>query len=147
MMDVRIIARRLLAVVFALAAPMFGPGAASAAGPRVVDLEGAPKGSATYWLETSLRWVFPNSKPGSSELSVLAPRNGRVAFQVAVRNDNSAMLFSDVRVVGADDLKPQVRFVGLVPVHHPTPGIFPQHRPANPIPHPCHAWRVHLCHQ
>jgi hypothetical protein len=42
-----------------------------------------------------------------------------------VRNDNSTLLFSDVRLLDAEDLKPQVRFVGLVPVNHPTPGTDP----------------------
>jgi hypothetical protein len=89
---------------------------------QVVTLGAAPQAKAHLWLETSLNRVFPHAPPGSADLSLLAPRNGRVAFQVCARNDHTALLYVDCKIVGADDLKPQVRFVGLVPVPHLTPG-------------------------
>jgi hypothetical protein len=73
------------------------------------------------WLETSLHRVFPASEPGAKELSLLAARNGRIAFQACVRNGRTQPLSVECSVSGAEDLKPLVRFVGLVPMAHLTP--------------------------
>ena len=73
------------------------------------------------WLESSLRRVFPDTPPGAKELSLLAARNTRVSFQVALRTADAVKTKTACAVSGADDLKPRVRFVALVPVPHHTP--------------------------
>jgi len=89
-------------------------------GARVVTL--VPKSAAaSLWLENSLTRVFPNSPPGSSTLHLRSARNARIAFQVCVRSDAVKPLRVECAVAGADDLKPRVRLVGLVPMAHHTP--------------------------
>jgi hypothetical protein len=75
----------------------------------------------TVWLESSLKRVFPRSQPSSAPLNLLAARGGRIAFQVCFRNLNLRPLHLECCVRDADDLKPQVRLVGLVPLPHLTP--------------------------
>ncbi len=72
------------------------------------------------WLETSLHRVFPASAPGEKSLSLLAARNGRIAFQACVRNGRTHPLAVECSIADVDDLKPRVRFVGLVPMPHLT---------------------------
>src|SRR6185312_12659124 len=55
--------------------------------------EAAP--TIAVWLETSLKRVFANARPGGAALRVLAPRNGRVAFQACLRNDRIWPLRAD----------------------------------------------------
>src|SRR3954447_8610000 len=81
---------------------------------RLVAADQPPEVST--WLATSLHRVFPASAPGGKELSLLAPRNGRIAFQACVRNTRRAPLPVECSIRGADDLKPVIRFVGLVPM-------------------------------
>src|SRR5687768_2278865 len=81
----------------------------------------AAESSSKYWLTTSLQRVFPSSKPGEGRIELLAVRNGRVSFQACVRNESTKPLDVECKVIGADDLKPMVRWVGLVPMHHLTP--------------------------
>ncbi len=97
-----------------------GFGKAEAKGPITVEI-GAKKALVSYWLESSLKRVYPGSKPGSSELALLAPRNGKTAFQICVRNDSIYPVGFDCKVTGADDLTPRVRLVGFVPLPHFTP--------------------------
>jgi hypothetical protein len=91
--------------------------------------EGTP--TVSIWLETSLNRVFPNARPGTAALCVLAPRNGRVSFQACLRNDRIWPLRADCEVAGADDLRPLVRLVGLVPMPHFTPNTSPAERDGN----------------
>ncbi len=83
---------------------------------------GASADGVPVWLESSLRRVFPDTPPGSKELSLLVARNSRASFQVALRTQDLAKTQTACAVAGADDLKPRVRFVGLVPVPHHSPG-------------------------
>lgn len=92
-------------------------GSNPAKGPIRVEI-GAKKAKASYWLESSLRRVYPGTRPGSSQLRLATPRNGRTAFQVCVRNDSDVAIGFECGVAGADDLKPRVRLVGLVPLTH-----------------------------
>lgn len=78
--------------------------------------------NAACWLQTSLQRVFPRTAPSSAQLSLLAVRNGRLDFQVCVRNQRPGVLYVHCAITGADDLKPLVRWVGLVPVRHFTVG-------------------------
>ncbi|WP_435015451.1 DUF4091 domain-containing protein [Tundrisphaera sp. TA3] len=89
-------------------------------GPISVEI-GPSKARASCWLAPSVRRVYPATRPGSAELSLLAARNGKVSFQVCVRNESRVGIGFDCSLVGADDLKPRVRQVGLVPLGHVTP--------------------------
>ncbi|MDB6128940.1 MAG: hypothetical protein JWM04_47 [Verrucomicrobiales bacterium] len=85
----------------------------------VIDADG--RGS--FWLETSLHRVFPTSAPtpGSTNLQLLAARQSKMAFQVCLQNRRAEPLVVDCKVLGIDDMKPQVRLVGFAPVWHHTP--------------------------
>jgi len=74
------------------------------------------------WLCSSLQRVFPHTPPTDSKSDLLAARNSRVAFQACIRNDDDKALTFECKIAGADDLKPLVRFVALVPVQHLTIG-------------------------
>jgi hypothetical protein len=79
------------------------------------------EGGVAIWLESSLTRVYPRSKPRWHSVRLLAARNSRVAFQVCYRNDRAHPINIECRIGEADDLTPQVRYVGMVPVHHLTP--------------------------
>jgi hypothetical protein len=64
---------------------------------------------ATFWLETSLTRVFPTTPPGSMNLRLLSARGSKTAFQACLQNRRTQPLYVDCNVIGADDLKPQVR--------------------------------------
>ncbi|MCA1686077.1 MAG: hypothetical protein LC745_08850 [Planctomycetia bacterium] len=89
-------------------------------GPIVMEV-GKKKARAVYWLESSLKRVYPGSGPGKGELRLIAARDGKVSFQACVRNESVYPIGFDCNVAGADDLKPRVRLVGLVPLLHLTP--------------------------
>jgi hypothetical protein len=97
-----------------------GADATTSAKPVVVTTDGKP-GRFVFWLETSLKRVFPQSSPGAGELDLLAARNSKIAFQTCFRNERLGLQNLTCTVRGGDDLKPQVRFVGLVPMPHFTP--------------------------
>lgn len=84
----------------------------------ITTAEGKPQ--ASFWLETSLKRIFPTSEPGSTNLNLLAARNTRVSFQAGLKNLRTDALYVDCKVIGADDLKPRVRLVGFAPVWHHT---------------------------
>ena len=90
-------------------------------GPLVVETV-KPKGNVAFWLATSLKRIFPSSEPGDANLELLAARNSRISFQACLKNRRTDELKAECAVIGADDLKPQVRYVGLVPMHHFTSG-------------------------
>jgi hypothetical protein len=83
-------------------------------------------GSVAVWLETSLKRIFPASGPGSTNVSLLAARNTKVSFQVCFRNERVQPLNIECQILEADDLQPQVRFVGMVPLPHLTPETDPK---------------------
>ena len=91
------------------------------AGPVILEPDGKIGPNVAFWLETSLKRVFPRTVPGRAKLELLAPRNSRIAFQACLKNRRIHELNARCTVLGADDLKPQVRYVGLVPMHHLTP--------------------------
>lgn len=71
-----------------------------------------------FWLETSLKRVFPNSPEGSAvPLHLLAARNERISFQACVRNLKTASILVCASV-DAGDWKTQIRRVGYVPMPH-----------------------------
>jgi len=72
--------------------------------------------SVSFWLESSLKRVFPTSTPGDKQtLKLLTPRNARLSFQACLRNDRTWPIDIECSVSGADDLKVKVRRVGFVP--------------------------------
>ena len=87
---------------------------------------GQGAGYIAFWLETTLKRVYPGSPPGSTNLHLLAPRNGRVSFQACLRNTETAWHNVRCSLAGADDLKPRVRVVGFVPVRHFSAGTDPK---------------------
>jgi hypothetical protein len=109
---------KLLAFVVAL---MVLSHHALAARPKMATLGKEDKPTVALWLESSLKRVFPNTKPGSPELGLLAARNGTISFQACLRNQRIWRLSADCELAGADDLKPRVRLVGLVPMPHLSP--------------------------
>jgi len=113
--------RGVLYVAALCAAAACPAGAAAPPKPAVRSELGPNKTAVAFWLESSLRRVYPATAPGSSELSLTAPRAGRASFQVCVRNDGVEPAGFDCTVAGADDLGPRVRLVGLVPLPHFTP--------------------------
>src|SRR5687767_847812 len=52
-----------------------------------------PDNRATFWLESSLKRVFPTTEPGSTNLHLLAARQSKTAFQVCLQNRRTAPLF------------------------------------------------------
>lgn len=90
-----------------------------------VTIGDEPSPTVQLWLATSLERVFPQTKPGSQQLELLAARNGTVSFQVCIRNDRVYPLRTDGAIEGAEGLKPRTRYVGLVPMLHFTPTTDP----------------------
>lgn len=88
-------------------------------GPLVLKRSGT-SAEAYAWLTTSLERVYPNAKPGSAGLRLVSARSARVALQGCVRNEGTRPLDVECQVLGADDLRPRVRLVGLVRVDHLT---------------------------
>src|SRR3569833_404884 len=88
--------------------------------------EAPPVRNANFWLETSLKRIFPTTQPGSTNLHLLVARQSKTAFQACLQNCTTQPLFVDCKVIGADDLKPQVRLVGFEPVWHHTPNTSDQ---------------------
>lgn len=73
------------------------------------------KNQLKFWLETSLKRVYPNSLPeGRKKLSFIAAKNEQLSFQVCFRNlsTDSAQVSCDL--VGAEGFGCQVRRVGFV---------------------------------
>lgn len=69
----------------------------------------------SFWLESSLNRVFPDSAPGDRRLSQITARNARCSFQACLRNDRSWPIDVQCSVTGADDLDIKMRRVGYVP--------------------------------
>lgn len=92
---------------------------AHAANPLIVGT--ADKGQVFIWLESSLKRVYPVSPAGSTNLDLLAARNGKVAFQICIRNEEEHPIDVQCTLSGPNDIKPLVRVAGLVPLPHFTP--------------------------
>ena len=79
------------------------------------------------WLESSLNRVFPQSTSRrSAPLDLLAARNSRVSFQVCFRNNTTDIKNVACSIEGLDELKPVIRFVGMVPMYRFTPQTDPE---------------------
>ena len=110
--------RAMILVALALAGKITAPSAA-ATDSLVVAPDGKHGPDVAFWLETSLQRIFPTSPAGTkTNLNLLAARHGKISFQAAFQNRRLNPLHITCSISGADDLKPQVRFVGLVPMPH-----------------------------
>ncbi len=77
------------------------------------------KNEMKFWLETSLKRVYPTSQPGNAQLApLLTARNAKLSFQACFRNEKINSAIVKCEVVGADDLKPMIRRVGFVPMRN-----------------------------
>lgn len=77
------------------------------------------RGDAKFWLETTLRRVYPNSPVGSAEpLKLMAARGERISFQACVRDLRMVPVRVKASISGADGLSAQIRRVGYVPMMH-----------------------------
>src|SRR5262245_11298930 len=59
-------------------------------GPQEMKIDGGANAKVLFWLETSLHRVYPATKPGSTNLSLLAARNSKIAFQACFRGERLA---------------------------------------------------------
>jgi hypothetical protein len=84
------------------------------------EQKSAPEPNVAFWLESSLKRVFPKTEPGAEGIQLLAARNSRIAFQACLKNRRLTELSAECQVIGADGLRPRIRYVGLVPMHHLT---------------------------
>lgn len=104
-----------------MALQLFGFAVATEAGlPLIISPDGKPNSTVAFWLETSLKRVFPASRPGSTNLILLAARNSRISFQACLKNHRSQPLAVECSISGAENLKAQIRRVGYVPLLHHT---------------------------
>ncbi len=72
--------------------------------------------AVTFWLESSLRRVYPASRPQrKTALRLDTPRNARFSLQACLRNERSWPLDVECAVSAPQGLKVQVRRVGFVP--------------------------------
>jgi hypothetical protein len=70
-----------------------------------------------FWLETSLKRIYPNSQPGEKmSLKIIAAKNERVSFQACVRNFSTDSAIVKCELVHDTDSTSMVRRVGYVPV-------------------------------
>lgn len=82
------------------------------AAPSAVERDGL-----RFWLETTLKRVYPTSPPGpAASLDLLAARNERVSLQACFRNDKTNSVVVRCELVGVDGWRPRVRRVGFVPM-------------------------------
>src|ERR1041385_5379261 len=76
-----------------------------------------PEPHPAFWLQSSLKRVYPKSPPGSeATYKLVAARNSTISFQACVQNSQTHFLAAKCRVTGPDDVKIQVRKVGYVPL-------------------------------
>lgn len=93
---------------------------------RRVTLGDEQEPTVELWLASSLTRVFPNTKPGSAKLELLAARNGTVSFQACMRNERVWSLLVNGAIEGSESLGSQVRLVDLVPMPHFTHNTPPE---------------------
>lgn len=110
-------------ILFLLAFATLGLAQCANAGDAQHVTIGNDKSPNVYlWLETSLKRVFPQTEPGSTDLTLLAPRNGTVSFQACIRNEQPNALRIDGRMEDSGKITARTRLVGLVPMPHFTNG-------------------------
>jgi hypothetical protein len=110
----RVLIIGLLGAIMSSPAP-----SAHAANPLVVAT--SKQDQVLVWLESSLKRVYPLSTAGSTNLSLLGARNGKISFQICTRNQQDHPIDVRCTLSGPDDIQPLIRVAGLVPLPHLTP--------------------------
>jgi len=89
-----------------------------------LNCEGAYAQRMNVWLETSLKRIFPQSPAGTdSVLELSAARGSRISFQAGFHSDLKDQVHIECNMENAAELKPRIRYVGLVPMHHFTTDV------------------------
>ncbi|WP_319586208.1 DUF4091 domain-containing protein [uncultured Desulfobulbus sp.] len=106
-------------LMFALADPV------SADGPLVLKTDAKSNSKMLFWLESSLKRVYPTSKPGRNQtITISSARNSKVSFQACVRNQRSLPLTIECGTTnGVEGGYVQIRRVGYVPMRFCTTGV------------------------
>jgi hypothetical protein len=104
--------------------------ATTAPAPASAPARPLEKNDLQFWLETSLKRVYPNSPPGSAApLRLLAARNQKLSFQACFGNRKINSVRVRCEVVGAPQgWDVRVRRVGFVPLRN-----FNTHTPADEL--------------
>ncbi|MCC2599913.1 DUF4091 domain-containing protein [Sphingobacterium sp. FBM7-1] len=77
------------------------------------------KNQLKFWLETSLKRVYPNSLPeGRKSLMFIAAKNEQLSFQVCFRNLATDSAQVKCEIADGNAFNPKVRRVGFVPMQH-----------------------------
>jgi hypothetical protein len=80
-----------------------------------------------FWLETSLKRVFPTSPVGdSSALTLISARNARLSFQACYRNESTRAVTVDCSVTAPKGIETTIRRVGYVPMRNHTAQVPPE---------------------
>ena len=103
--------------VLGLHAPAVAAAAEAAGDAHAQSIE---RNGVEFWLETSLKRIYPNSPPGSAQpLQLLAARNQKLSFQVCFANHQTNSIRMRCEVTGLPrDWKSRVRRVGFVPLRN-----------------------------
>jgi hypothetical protein len=84
--------------------------------------------SLLFWLETTLKRIYPNSPAeGYRSLSLVSARNAQLSFQAGLRNERAWPVDVQCEVTGADDMSIQVRRVGWALQTCLTGDVAPKH--------------------
>src|SRR6266567_3654203 len=86
--------------------------------PLVVAKKHLPNQHVTLWFANSLTRVFPLSTPGSTNLSLLAARNSRIAFQACLQNNGTSLSTAKCSLTDCGEIRARVRAEGFVPLRH-----------------------------
>lgn len=78
------------------------------------------KDGLQFWLESTLKRVYPASAPGNRQLpDLLAARNEQISFQACFKNTNTDSAVVKCELLNApEDWEVRVRRVGFVPLPH-----------------------------
>ncbi|HTE32389.1 MAG TPA: DUF4091 domain-containing protein [Chryseolinea sp.] len=80
--------------------------------------------SMNVWLETSLKRIFPQSMPVRKDrLDLYVARGSRVSFQVGFHSNMKDQTKIACSMGDANELRPLIRYVGLVPFRHFTTDV------------------------
>lgn len=85
---------------------------------RAKSVTAVIKNELAFWLETSLKRVYPTSPAGNAELTLLAARNEKISFQACFRNEKVNSAIVSCEVVADNGFKPVIRRVGFVPLRN-----------------------------
>lgn len=86
---------------------------------KLLNNEFIEKNQTRFWLQTSLKRVYPNSLPeGKKKLSLIAAKNEQISFQACFRNLMTDSSIAKCEIENAGNIKARVRRVGFVAMQH-----------------------------